>query len=213
MSLTSQEFKAVIKSKGWTLKGVAMRWGITDVWMYNLAANPERPIHYDDAAFGLPSKSNAERQDKRRRYPLSAQDFKDLVKQKGWTQRAIAERWCFSDVWMYNLAGNIERPAHYGDAIFGLASKTNLVRQEKRRRARAGRSIDSSYMYEAGEILCAIKAVGSMAEEGERCRIVDRKKAGELNLYKVSFSNNDADWFEEGLIAEYFAQTGLRGDL
>lgn len=48
------------------MKAVAARWCITPVWMSKLVANEDRPSHYNDALFGLPSMCNAERQGKRR---------------------------------------------------------------------------------------------------------------------------------------------------
>ncbi len=64
--LEPEQFKAVIIGKGWKYREVAERWGITPVWLSNIARNPERPKHYDDAVLGLPVKLNLRRNEKRR---------------------------------------------------------------------------------------------------------------------------------------------------
>lgn len=54
--LTTKEFKAVIRAKGWTYVELAARWGVTPEWIGALSRNPERPAHYNDAVLALPSR-------------------------------------------------------------------------------------------------------------------------------------------------------------
>lgn len=52
------QIKSILKSKGWTQKDVAARWGISVVWLSNITQNKkgERSLQHDDAFRGLPSK-------------------------------------------------------------------------------------------------------------------------------------------------------------
>lgn len=64
--LTPEQFKAVVIGKGWTYRELAARWGVTPVWVSNIARNSERPAHYDDSVLGLPVRRNLRRNEKRR---------------------------------------------------------------------------------------------------------------------------------------------------
>ncbi len=48
-------FTKEVKAKGWRMKDVAKRWGITPRRMSQIATDP-KPIHWDAAA-GLPRRS------------------------------------------------------------------------------------------------------------------------------------------------------------
>ncbi len=49
-----EEFKRVIRSKGWLMKEVAVRWNISKVRMSQICNDRTRPLYYDDAVRGLP---------------------------------------------------------------------------------------------------------------------------------------------------------------
>lgn len=51
--LTPKEFKAEAKRKGWKLKELAERWGISSVWISDIVNNPHRAMHWDDAIKGV----------------------------------------------------------------------------------------------------------------------------------------------------------------
>ncbi|CAG9184246.1 hypothetical protein LMG32289_05567 [Cupriavidus pampae] len=61
---TPEQWKAFVKWKGWTYKELAAHWGISTTWMSNLARNPARAAHWNDALVGLPNKRTMTR-DKR----------------------------------------------------------------------------------------------------------------------------------------------------
>lgn len=52
--LTPDEFKVLVKSKGWSYRDLAVRWSITPSYVTRLAQNEQRPVHWDDAVRGLP---------------------------------------------------------------------------------------------------------------------------------------------------------------
>lgn len=54
---TPDEFKKMMKEKGWTNKELAIRWSISATWVSKLINIPERrDKHWDDALEGLPTK-------------------------------------------------------------------------------------------------------------------------------------------------------------
>lgn len=53
-TLNPAQFKALVRLKGWTYEGLSKRWGVSRVWVSKIASNPDRPVHYVDAVFGLP---------------------------------------------------------------------------------------------------------------------------------------------------------------
>lgn len=54
--MTPEELKHLVKSKGWLLKDVAERWGISQRQMSHIVQTTDRNIYYDDAIRGLESK-------------------------------------------------------------------------------------------------------------------------------------------------------------
>ena len=54
---------------------------------------------------------------------LSPEAFKAAVKGKGWTYRALAERWHLSEVRVSQIARDGDRPFYYDDAIHGLPER------------------------------------------------------------------------------------------
>jgi hypothetical protein len=46
-------FKAAIYAKGWSLKALAGRWGMTPDGLLKVARDGNRPLHFDDAVRGL----------------------------------------------------------------------------------------------------------------------------------------------------------------
>lgn len=85
--LSPEQFKAVLFGKGWGITDLAKRWGITAAWLHNIARNPNRASHYDDAVMGLPAKQNLGRSAKRRQAMANAYlagagaNFRDAMSQ------------------------------------------------------------------------------------------------------------------------------------
>jgi hypothetical protein len=51
---------------------------------------------------------------------LTPEGFKTAVKVKGWTYRALAERWHLSEVRISQIARDDDRPYYYDDAVAHL---------------------------------------------------------------------------------------------
>jgi len=139
---------------------------------------------------------------------LDPSKFKALIKKKGWTLRAVAERWGITDVWMYNIAGNAERAKHYDDALFGLPSKANAVRQGKRRSNMAGKFTEEGCLFLPGELVTTVRYIGSIAEEGDSGRISAVDLSGRSPRYLLEFDRG-SDWFGEDAMCELVAQKGI----
>lgn len=56
----------------------------------------------------------------RSRQRLTPEEFKSEVSRRGWTYRALAERWDVSENWVSKLARNPDRAMHWDDAVRGL---------------------------------------------------------------------------------------------
>ncbi|HMX98952.1 MAG: hypothetical protein KDI39_09475 [Pseudomonadales bacterium] len=54
--LTANEFKAIIVGKGWLMKDLAIRWGLTRARVSQICADEQRPIIYEDAVKALPER-------------------------------------------------------------------------------------------------------------------------------------------------------------
>lgn len=54
MRMTSEQFKAEFKQRGWTGRTLAVRWEVSEAWISKIAKNSERAAHWDDAVRGLP---------------------------------------------------------------------------------------------------------------------------------------------------------------
>ncbi|WP_185634032.1 hypothetical protein [Burkholderia stagnalis] len=69
--LSPEQFKALVRLKGWQYKELAARWGISTVWVSNVARDSKRAAHYDDAVMGLPDRRRLARDLARRRKLLA----------------------------------------------------------------------------------------------------------------------------------------------
>lgn len=51
---------------------------------------------------------------------MSPEEFKAEVHRRGWTYRALGERWDLSENWISKIARKEDRPMHWDDAVRGL---------------------------------------------------------------------------------------------
>ena len=59
--LSPEDFKATFRMKGWTGRGLAKRWELSETWVSKIANNPGRGLNWDDAVKGLPNISASKR--------------------------------------------------------------------------------------------------------------------------------------------------------
>lgn len=52
--LSPQEWRALLRAKGWKQKDLARRWNVSEARISKLANNPDRGTHWNDACRGLP---------------------------------------------------------------------------------------------------------------------------------------------------------------
>lgn len=52
--MTPDEFKVLVRGKGWTYRALAVRWAMSETRVSPIARDAERPLYYDDAARALP---------------------------------------------------------------------------------------------------------------------------------------------------------------
>jgi len=58
-SLSAKQFRAIVRARGYRLRDIAELWGLTPARLSQIAADPERPSHYEYALWGLPKKKLA----------------------------------------------------------------------------------------------------------------------------------------------------------
>lgn len=51
---------------------------------------------------------------------FTPEEFKAEIGRRGWTYRALAERWGVTENWVSKLARNADRAMHWDDAVRGL---------------------------------------------------------------------------------------------
>lgn len=54
-NLTAEEARTIVREKGWTVRELSRRWGVTREWVSRQLSNPDRGAQWDDALMGLPS--------------------------------------------------------------------------------------------------------------------------------------------------------------
>lgn len=59
-------------------------------------------------------------------YKPSKEEFKAVMKRKGWSNLALGERWDMSQTWVSKIINNNSRPQHWNDALAGLPDKNEL---------------------------------------------------------------------------------------
>ena len=58
---------------------------------------------------------------------LTPSEFRAEVVRKGWTFVAIGRRWDMSANWLAKVAGRVDRPRYWDDAVRGLPDRLHLV--------------------------------------------------------------------------------------
>jgi hypothetical protein len=164
--------------------------------------------------------------DKRRMARLSPDAFRAAAYAKGWTLRALAERWEMTPEAVYRLAANANRAAYVDDALRGLprAGKALPARpawqagvspaaafdpvQEARR---AGPGMRYHGYMVVGAVVAVAKDLGSVAEEGMRGIVVQVSALIQprREIYRVLFETGEMESFDADLVDEYLVTTGL----
>lgn len=153
---------------------------------------------------------------------LSPEQYKAIIKGKGWTYRALATHWGITPVWLSNISRSLERPKHYDDAVMGLPTFDNLNRNIKRRHQQAdayiqkmdkGRKATGAYKYRGhvvmGSILTVTEDFGSLAQAGSRGIVFQIKLTSAGEEYGIIFETGKWEWFDVNLVDRYLADTGL----
>lgn len=52
--MSPEEFKELVRGKGWTYRALAVRWAMSETRVSQIARDAERPLYYDDAIRALP---------------------------------------------------------------------------------------------------------------------------------------------------------------
>lgn len=164
---------------------------------------------------------------------LTPEQFKALVRLKGWQYKELAARWGISPVWVSNVARDTARASHYDDAVMGLPDRRRLARDLARRKKllidacgevavepvepvdRQGSEPKAAgeYRYHGhllvGTVVAASSDVGSMAELGTRGIVFEVIDTGVSEKYGAIFETGMWDWFLPLHVDTYLATIGL----
>ncbi|WP_432262862.1 hypothetical protein [Cupriavidus sp. TMH.W2] len=160
---------------------------------------------------------------------FTREQFRALVRWKGYTYRELAERWGVSPDYIGELARKAGRAAHWDDALRGLPNKRTMTRDarllarrlaalvEARQHAAALRALarkqGGEYRYHGhcvvGDIYTVEKTLGEVADEGERGIVFQVKDTGKGERYGIVFERGLWDWFEPKYLDNDLAATGL----
>lgn len=154
---------------------------------------------------------------------LTTEEFRAVIKSKGWTYVELAARWGVTPEWIGVLSRNPDRPAHYNDAVLALPSRRFFKQDTYRRRELVRKSLQRTasllncdkkhaFPINPGDVLVAMEDVGSMAYEGDRAVVVVARSIKEMNQYGILFPRGDFDWFWQPDVDHYLAETGLEED-
>jgi hypothetical protein len=153
------------------------------------------------------------------RVPLTPAAFKAAAYAKGWSLKALADRWGFTAEWLTRLAGNSKRPAYFDDAVRGLprVGPPRLMPKTWRDQlvgapAPAGPGFRYRGYLVVGAVVAASKAVGSMADEGMHGIVVNVASDQSQEVYRVVFETGEMESFTPDMVDEYLVGTGLERD-
>lgn len=163
---------------------------------------------------------------------LTPAEFRAAAYAKGWTLRALAERWGMSPESVYRMVSNSDRAAYADDAIRGLprigrplrplphwsagkatskASAPHISQAEVLRRSAPGMRYHG-YMV-LGAVVAVSKDLGSVAEECMRGIVVKVEIAQRgTETYRVVFETGELESFDADLVDEYLVTSGLERD-
>jgi hypothetical protein len=150
------------------------------------------------------------------RVPMTPAAFKTAAYVKGWTLRALADRWGITPAWMTRLAGNVNRAANFDDAVRGLprvGPPLPLPRAWHVNETDAKRPLGPGFRYHGylviGAMVAASKDIGSMAEEGMHGIVVHLSFDRSQEVYRVVFETGEIEGFTPDLVDEYLVGVGL----
>lgn len=167
--------------------------------------------------------------------PFSPDQFRAIIRWKGWKNKDLARYWGISEVHMSRLVSDQERARHWNDALMGLPRYSRLgpdlaIRRSrveallknnplpkrpgpKGPRAAASAGFSGDYRYKGyltvGSILTATQDIGELAYEGSRGIVFAVDDTGIGERYGVIFEDGEFDWFLPHHVDACLAGTGL----
>jgi hypothetical protein len=150
--------------------------------------------------------------------------FKAAIYGKGWSLKALAERWGMTLDGLLKIARDESRPVHFDDAVHGLKKVgppiklrkawTAILSGQAQPEARTRKpGLRYRGYLNVGSVVAAIKAVGSIAEEGMHGIVVQVRQTEGVEAYRVLFETGELETFDPDLVDEYLQDVGLRKDV
>ena len=149
-------------------------------------------------------------------------DFKAALYAKGWSLKALAERWGITPDGLLKVARDGNRPLHFDDAVRGLRKIGPPIKP--RRAWSAALAGDAALRplpapglryhgyFVVGAVVAVIKSVGSIAEEGMRGLVIEVIDEKTRELYRVLFETGEQELFGPNQVDEHLQDVGLVRD-
>lgn len=188
-----------------------------------LAARKRRSTSREGASASMPASPRRTKRLPDKPLPRPLQQpvaFKAAIYAKGWSLKALAEHWGMTPDGLLKVARDESRSVHFDDAVRGLRKIGPPIKLRKAWSAvLAGESAPSPSRtpglryrgyFVVGAVVAAIKAVGSIAEEGMHGIVLEVAANGIQENYRVLFETGELEMFTPNQIDEYLQDVGLR---
>jgi hypothetical protein len=152
-----------------------------------------------------------------KRDPIPAGDFKRALYTRGWTMRELAERWDITPEYMRRLAGDLERPRWFDDALKGIPRKgkprkprgawaAGAAAPAKPREPRSPGLRYQGHLV-VGSVVVVAKHLGDMADEDDRGLVIEILTQGKDESYRVIFERGGIEVFGPDMVDEFLVDT------
>ena len=146
--------------------------------------------------------------------------FKAAIYAKGWSLKALAERWGITADGLLKVARDENRSLHFDDAVRGLKRIGPPIKPRRAWRAALdgepapARRRSAGLRYRGylvvGAVVAAVKDVGSIAEEGMHGIVLQVIAERAQEAYRVLFETGELETFTPELVDEYLQDVGLQ---
>lgn len=129
--------------------------------------------------------------------------MRKIVAEKGWSIKALADRWGVSRQWMSKLIADADRPVVWQDALLGCPNrcdaKDNPLRRWLQRlsKATSAGARPDEWGIEPGAILRVERDMSERVPEGSPATVIGRRGQGRATEYMVLL-DGDLCWVGRG---------------
>ncbi len=116
IGMSATDFVKYIHARGWDEPTLVARWSLEGRGRFVRFEDvqlPSRSVFFNDALAGLPNRSDA-------RGVITPDQYIQIIREKGWNQVSIAQRWGLSSRRINSIVNSTDRTLSFDDALIGL---------------------------------------------------------------------------------------------